>query len=319
MEAIPNLAEGMRYMDAPLRIGIIGCGPNTHGKAWGELLAKPEGAGYGMKVVRVWDSTPEHAIALAEKTGATVVRDPVMAGEDTDGVLITEAMPFRYLELARPLLQKGLRIFLNRPFAGSVEDAREILRLADRHGARLYSASALYHTRQAATATEEIKRIQPLRLFNVTGPSDHLLWYLPHAVAAAVSVLGTGVSSVRALSMQTSLDDPHKVVEPVVVYVEYKRDAPIGPVRGTVQMIGPGASWYGFTMSLFGAHGQAQEIRFEVTYEHLLRTMAEFFRTGVEPIPRDVILEQTAILYGALASARKGGVPVDIPRLIKGE
>lgn len=306
-------------MEEPLRIGIIGCGDNTHGKVWGELLVKPEGAVYGMKPTKVWDASPEAARAFAEATGATVVRHPSMVGEETDGVLITEVMPYRYLELARPLLQKGLRVFLNRPFAGSMEDAREILRLAERHGARIYSASALDHTRQAAQAAEEVQRVQPLRLFNMTGPSDHLTWYLPHAIAAMTSVLGTGVARVRALSLKTTHEDPHRAAEPVVVYVEYGQDAKVGPVRGTLQMIGPGASWYGFSMSLFGAHGEAQEIRFEVTYEHLLHAIARFFRTGEEPIPRQAILEKTCLFYAALASARKGGATVDVPRLMKGE
>ena len=306
-------------MDEPLRLGIIGCGPNTHGKVWGELLAKPEGASFGMKPVRVWDASPEAAHALAQVTGAMVVQHPAMVGEGADGVLITELMPYRYLELARPFLQKGLRVFLNRPFAGSVEDAREILRLADRHGARIYSASALYHTPQATTVKEEIRRIQPLRLFNLTGPSDHLTWYLPHSIAAMVSVLGTGVSKVRALSLTPTPEDAHRAAKPVVLYVEYAEQSAVGPVRGTVQMIGPGASWYGFAMSMFGAHGEAQEIHFDVTYEHLLHTMARFFQTGEEPIPRAVILEKTCIYYAALASARKGGAAVDVRRLMTGE
>ncbi len=302
-----------------LKLGIIGCAEGTHGKVWGELLAKPEGAAYGMRPVKVWDAHPEAARALAAVTGAEVVRHPAMTGEGTDGVMVTELMPYRYLELARPLLQKGMRLFLNRPFAGSVEDAHEIVRLADRHGARIYSASALYHTTESARGKEELQRIQPLRLFNVTGPSDHITFYLPHAIAAMVSVLGTGVARLRSLCLRTRPEDPQHATAPVVVYLEYADDSAVGPAVGTIQMIGPGASWYGFSMSMFGAHGEAQEIRFGVTYEHLLHAMARFFRTGEEPVPRDVILEKTCIFYAARTSARKHGASVDVRALLKGE
>jgi len=306
-------------MGEPLKIGIVGCAEGTHGKVWGELLAKPDGARFGMQPTRVWDSSPDAAQALASATGATVVRHPDMAAEGVDGVMITELMPYRYLELAKPMLQKGMRLFLNRPFAGSVDDAHEILRLAARHGAKVYSASALYHTKAAIGAREELKRIQPLRLFNVTGASDHVGFYLPHAIAAMASVLGTGVARIRSLSLATKPDDPQQATEPVVVYVEYGADSSVGSARGTVQMIGPGASWYGFSMSMFGAHGEAAETRFEVTYDHLLETMARFFQTGEEPVPREAILEQTCVFYAALTSARKASAVVDLGRLMRPE
>lgn len=304
-------------MSEPLKVGIIGCAQNTHGRVWAELLARPEGVVFGMKPVKVWDASPEAAQTLAEAIGAEVVRHPAMTGEGTDGVIVAELMPFRYLELVRPLLEKGLRVFLNRPFAGSVEDAGAIIRLAQKHGARIYSASALYHTRAAATAKDELRRVHPLRLFNLTGPSDHLTFYLPHGIAALVSVLGTGVSTVRTVAMPMDARDPHKVTGPVVVCVRYDETSPVGPACGTIQMIGPAASWYGFSLNMFGAHGEAQTTHFDVTYEHLLHTMAKFFQTGEEPIPRDVVLEKTCIYYAALTSARKDGAPVNVQRLIK--
>jgi hypothetical protein len=89
--------------------------------------------------------------------------------------------------------------------------------------------------------------------------------------------------------------------------------------RGTVQMIGPRATWYGFTMNLFGANGAGEPIRFEVTYDRLLETIAAFFRTGIEPIPHAVILEKTCIFHAALASAQRASRPVNVARLVAGK
>lgn len=305
-------------MDEPLKIGIVGCAEGTHGKVWAELLASEAGARFGMKPAAVWDRSSESARALAQAIGARAAPSANEAGEGVDGVMITELLPDRYLELVTPFLQRGMRVFLNRPFAGSVADAHAIVRLAAKHGARIYSASALYHTRAAATAMERLEKIKPLRLFTVTGPSDHIVFYLPHAIAAMVSVLGTGVSTVRAVSLKPMTDDRTRAADPVVVYVEYGSNASVGPARGVVQMIGPGATWYGFTISMFGAGGEAEPVHFEVTYDHLLETMAAFFRTGDEPIPPSVIIEKTCIYHAAVASARKDCSPVDVARLVRG-
>ena len=301
--------------DRPLRIGIVGCGEGTHGEVWAEMLASPAGKRFGMAPARVWDDHPEVAAALAKTTGAQAVTSPRLAGEDVDGVLITELYPDRYLKLSLPFLEAGKRVFYNRPFAGSVRDAVRIPDAAERHGARVYSASALYHTAAGEKARGELGALGQVRLFNMTGPTDHIRFYLPHAIAALVSVLGTGIVKVQAVSLHPSTEHPNPATAPVVIYVEYGREAARGPARGVIEMVGPGATWYSFVMKLYGTKAESGEVHFEVSYDRLLQQMAAFFRTGIEPVSRDVLLEKTAVYYAALESSRKGGRPID-PRLL---
>ncbi len=295
-----------------VRVGIVGCGPGTHGEVWARMMAGPDAARFAMTPVWLYDADPESARALAAECGATAVSTPAEAGVGVDGVLITELLPARYLELARPFLEAGQRVFFNRPFAGSVADARQICRLAEAHGAGVYSASALYHTEAGAAARESLAEWGAIRLFNMTGPTDHIAFYLPHAIAGLMSVLGTGISMVRTLSMERHGGARELTGVPVVVYAEYGEDSPVGPARGTLQMVGPGAEWYAFVLKLFGAKADAQEIRFAATYDLLLGEMARFFRTGEEPIPHPVLLEKTAVFYAALESAARGGEAVSI-------
>lgn len=306
-------------MKTDVRLGIVGCSEGTHGKVWAELLSKPEGKKFGMHPVRIWDADSKIAETVAKAVGATFVHNFREAGEDVDGILITELFPDRYLELGRPFLEDGKRVFFNRPFAGSMADAREIVRLARSHGAKIYSASALFNTVAARKAQQQLSEIAPVRLFSMTGPSDHIYFYLPHVIASMVSVLGTGIAKVQSLSLNWRLGDaPHRATTPVVVYVEYGPDSRVGPARGVVQMIGPASKWYGFQLKIFGADVEGEEIRFEVSYDLLLERMAEFFRTGVEPVPHNVILEKTAVFYAALQSARKGGCTVHVVDMIDG-
>jgi hypothetical protein len=316
--AIAATAGGLSDMsDTPLRLGIVGCAEGTHGKVWAEMLAAPGGERFGMRPARVWDADADTAAALAKATGAQAVSDARQAGEDVDGILITELFPDRYLELSRPFLEAGKRVFYNRPFAGSARDAKHILDTASRHSATVYSASALYHTTAGEQARAKLGALGQVRLFNMTGPTDHLGFYLPHAIAALVSVLGTGIVKVQAVSLQPSSANPHLATRPVVVYVEYGPSAACGPARGVFEMVGPGAKWYAFVLKLFGAETEADEVHFEVSYDMLLHKMAEFFRTGVEPVPHDVLLEKTAVYYAALESARRGGRPVNPHDLLR--
>jgi predicted dehydrogenase len=307
-----------RHGERELKIGIVGCGEGTHGKVWGELLAQPGGARFGMRPVRVWDADPAASAAFAKATGAEVVSAPADVGKDVDGILMTELFPTRYLELSRPFLEAGRRIFYNRPFAASVADAKRILAMARAHDARVYSASALYHTAAGERARAKLRDLGAIRLFNMTGPTDHLGFYLPHAIAALTSVLGVGVEKVQSVSLEPSGPDAREAIGPVVAYVEYGAKSSHPGARGVVEMIGPGARWYAFVMKLFGAEADGEEIRFEVSYDALLTQMAGFFRTGIEPVGRDVLLEQTAIYYAALQSARKGGRAIRPQELIKG-
>jgi hypothetical protein len=302
--------------DGAVRVGIVGCSEGTHGKVWAEMLATPDGRRFGMTPARVWAADRAVADQVAATTGATRVDEPQQVADGVDGVLITELLPGRYLELARPFLEAGRRVFFNRPFAGSVADAKEIVRLAREHDARIYSASALYHTAAGEAARAALPGLQPLRLFSMVGASDHIGFYLPHGIAALVSVLGIGVTRVQALSLRTRPEAPQCADAPVVVYVEYGPSAAVGPVRGAVDMIGPGAQWYGFVLKLFGANAEGQEVHFEVSYDKLLLLMADFFRTGVEPIPHEVLLEKTAIYYAARRSAEEGGRSVALSELL---
>lgn len=298
-----------------LRVGIVGCGENTHGRAWAEMLGGQTGEELGMRPGAVWDADRAAAEVVAATSGARVADRFEDVANGVHGVLITEVYPDRYLELARPFLQSGMRVFINRPFAASMDDAREIVRLSREYGAAIYSASALFHTEAGAKAREALASLGEIRLFASTGPTDFLTWYLPHAIAGLVSVLGTGIASVRALSLSPREDDPHRAAAPVLIHAAYGPGAAHGRAEGIIQMVGPGANWYGFTLKLFGTERDSDEIRFEVSYEPLLRTMARFFRTGEEPIPPAVILEKTAIFHASLESARRGGAAVRLEEM----
>jgi len=294
-----------------VKIGLVGCEKQiTHSWAWAELMSGPEGASIGMRVAKVWDTKPDAAQAFAQAFDAQHVSDLAQVGEGVDGVLITEPLPDRFPELGRPFLEAGQRVFFNRPFAASMDDAREIVRLAEAHDARIYSGSALHYTDAGDKAREKLAGIGDIRIFNATGPTGYTLWYLPHVVACLYNVLGPGVSFVRTLSIAPVPSEPNQTSAPIVAYAEYGPDSPIGSARGVLEMTGPDTDWYGFRLKVYGTKDELEEVHYEVSYVRLLQTMAEFFRTGVEPFTHEELLEQMALVYAILRSAELGGAAV---------
>ncbi|TJZ67452.1 Gfo/Idh/MocA family oxidoreductase [Chitiniphilus eburneus] len=294
---------------APLRLGIVGCAPFTHGRMWAEQWQRePE---HGLIAARLWDDDPAIAGQLAERLGASVADSPDAVADDCDGILITVLDADRYLELVRPHLLAGRRVFLNRPLAGNLGDAREILALAEAHGARVYSASALLHTHAAERIRAVLAELGELRFFSVTGPTDTADWYLPHLFACLAGTLGCGLARVLHADLPCIDGDPHRLSGPAIVSVEYGQDAAIGPVRGVLALVGPGSDWYGFTLKLYGSLGISQDLEFDVGYGLMFAAMRDFFATGAEPLPRALMLEQTAAHYAVLRAAREGG-PAEI-------
>ncbi|BCL74803.1 oxidoreductase [Jeongeupia sp. HS-3] len=298
------------YADGPIRLGIIGCATGSHGRMWAkQWQSEPE---HGLIAARVWDEDIAATQEIATLTGASVAPSAASVADGCDGVLIATLDPARYLALARPHLEAGRRVFFNRPFAGSLADARAILRLADQHGASVYSASALLHTHAAQTVKAALAEIGTLRFFTLTGPTDTADWYLPHLYACLFSTLGPGLARIIHADLPSPDGDPHRLSAPATVTLEYAADSAVGAARGVLSLVGPGSDWYGFTLKLYGSRRASAEIEFDVGYALLFEQMHRFFSEGTEPVSHALLLEQLAAHYATLDAARRG-VAVPLP------
>ncbi len=206
----------MPEFTSPVRLGMITVEP--HGRPWAEVLARwPD-----VKMVSAWDYDPERARWYADHYRIPQVVEHVedMLGQ-VDAVLVGGGRrmpdengvwgenPDDHLALARPFLEAGLPVLVDKPFADRVEDAVEMVRLARRHGALLMSCSAMrYDT--AITALKD--QIDDGGLGKVLGAacmigtgSATLKWYIIHMLEAVHTAFGPGIESVFALPSYTPL------------------------------------------------------------------------------------------------------------------
>ena len=289
----------------PLQIGVVGY--EGHGSVFTEDLNAGLGDKIGLKVSHVWHKAVIDP-GKVEKFKFIVVENPTDMIGKVDGVIIAEELPHRYRELAEPFIRAGLRTFLNRPLAASAKDAVAILRLARECKTPVMAASLLAVDPSVLAVRDERKQFEPLKIVNVTGPSNHFWWYVPHSISALVSALGPGIEEIHTHDF---VWDQEGVTfrDPLVIFFRYGKDTPVGPVRGTIEIVPQTqeGDWYGFRMKLYGRK-ESPEYQFfktppgESAWMPIYQAMIPFFREGKAPFTEQELLEVPLVLDMILKS-----------------
>lgn len=111
-----------------MRIGVIGYG------YWGPNLVRNFCSVGGAKVVSVCDSNPE-SLKKAQNAYPSIetVSDcnKFMSSPDIDAIAIATPV-FTHYELAKKALENGKHVFVEKPFTSSVDQAEDLIELADK-------------------------------------------------------------------------------------------------------------------------------------------------------------------------------------------
>jgi len=117
-------------MSRIVKVGVAGVG--HMGKEHARIYAESKGA----ELVGVHDSNPDTAKKIAEKYKARAfssLEEMVEAVEAASIVTPTTT----HLAIAAPFLKKGKHVLVEKPIAMDTAEARELVNLADQHGAKL--------------------------------------------------------------------------------------------------------------------------------------------------------------------------------------
>lgn len=155
-----------------------------------------EGRHPGARASALVGGRNERNLELAQLGGIEVIVDePAELLGQVDAAIVSTRDGAKHLDHARPLLEAGLPVMVDKPLAASEADARELLRIAQENSALLLSCSAL-------RSVPEIDEFVPgehtgaLRHLHVIGPADPdseysgLFFYGIHHVEAALEILG---------------------------------------------------------------------------------------------------------------------------------
>jgi predicted dehydrogenase len=127
-----------------MRIGYVGL-DNSHADGLMKMVNvdRPEGLPEA-RFTAIWGKDPQRAADLKEKYAVgTIVGAPGEMVGRVDAVVVGSRAGARHLAEARPLLEAGMTVFVDKPFTNDLADAEALVELAAKHGARMTSFSGL--------------------------------------------------------------------------------------------------------------------------------------------------------------------------------
>lgn len=216
-----------------------------------------------------------------------------------DAVLVLSLCGAAHLERVRPFLEAGIPAFVDKPFACSVADARQMIELAEKNNVTMFNASGLRFAEEvlAVGRNHNQKTFGAVQGAITYGPAKRadenpgLFHYGVHSVEVLFELLGTGCESVMA-----SFTDGAEVV------TGRWSDGRLGVVRGSRF----GATPYGFLA--FCENGVLQrDVSTRFAYRNLCRKIIESFETQTPAISHESSLEVVQFISTSLESERQGG------------
>jgi predicted dehydrogenase len=294
-----------------LRLGLIGT-DTSHVIAFTKAFNGPPGPDHvaGARVVAAYKGgSPDveasytrvdgFAEELQAKWDVEFVDDIASLCPRVDAILLESVDGRTHLDQARQALACGKPMFIDKPLASTLEDAREIARLAAEAGVPWFSSSSLRWSEIVTTLrnddTQGVSTWGP----GPTEPHHHLdlSWYAIHPVEMLYALMGTGCVEVTRTVSETG-----------DVVLGRWADGRLGTVR-----VLPEARSYG-AVAFRPDEAEPSPPDAKHSYLPLVREMVEFFRTGRPPVPNEETLEIFAFMDAAQRSKEQGGTPVPLRR-----
>jgi hypothetical protein len=243
---------------------------------------------------------------LKDKWGVEIVDSIEELCKKVDAVLLESVDGRPHLNQARPVFAAKKRVFIDKPFAASYADAREIVRLSRESGTPFFSSSSLRFASDLQVMKRDEKLGALLGAFTY-GPAPtephhpDLFWYGIHAVEMLYTLMGPGCESVTRVH-----------TDGADVVVGKWKDGRVGTMRG----IRDGKQDYGAVA--FGAKSNlATPTAMKSDYRNLLVEVVTFFQTGAPPVPPEETLEMMAFMEAADLSKARGGAPVTLKEVME--
>ncbi len=198
------------------RIGLIGS-DNSHVERFTEILNLEEHPAYwpdsGAEVWAIWGEDEGRT-----REGAANGRIPVIASspqdvaDQCDLVFATSRRPDVHLEHARPAIEAGKPLFVDKPLTQSPAQARELLALAEDAGITLTCFSTLRYGSAARAYGDGMAQAGPVKYAAYLGPctrkNDYggIIFYGIHVVELMLHFHGADVVSVDAVENPPGAD-----------------------------------------------------------------------------------------------------------------
>lgn len=291
---------------ADLRLGIVGT-DTSHTTAFASVLNDPAHKDHipGARIVAAYkggsadikessDRVEKFAEELRSKYNVEIVPDIATLLTKVDAVLLESVDGRPHLAQFREIAKGGKPVFIDKPLASTLADAREIARIAKENKIRWFSASSLRFSEDMPAL-----RLEGLNGVMAWGPGPmeahhqlDLTWYGIHTVEILYTLLGQGCVEVTRTFAENA----------EVVTGKWK-DGRVGTIRLHRPYSAFGAT--AFSPKAIKSSGKD----FYSGYKGLLKEIVAFFQGGKAPVDEAETLEMFAFMDAAQRSREAGGVP----------
>lgn len=255
----------------------------------------------GARVTHIWTDDPADASKVA---AASLIENVVANPEDViglvDAAIIATDDGNDHVRRARPFVEAGIPVFIDKPMATNLADLRQFVQW-QRNGKVLLSTSGMRYAPEMILSAEQKEQLGELRWITAFTCKT---WerYGIHALEAVYPLLGHGFVSAQTQG-QASSD---------LVHLRHESGTQV-----TLAAIHDAYGSFG-AVHLYGTKGQLP-LRLTDTYTAFRRQLVAFvdmLRTDQPPFVFSQTIELMAIIIAGIQSRERGGETVTIQSIL---
>jgi len=245
----------------------------------------------GARVTHVWTDNPDEAPLVAKASLIeTIVSQPEDVIGHVDAVVIATDDGDDHVRRARPFIEAGLPVFVDKPMATNVADLKQFVQW-HREGATILSTSGMRYAPEMRLSEAQRGELGDLRWITSFTCKT---WerYGIHALEAIAPLLGPGFINAQTMHQQGS----------DVVHLTHRsgRQVTLGAIHDAYGSFG--------AVHLYGTKGQLP-LRLTDTYHAFRGQLVAFIdmlHTGRRPLPVEDTFELMAVLIAGIRSRNEG-------------
>ena len=187
-------------MSAPVRVGVIGAGALGYHHV--RILRELEGVAFAGFV----DARPERAAQVASELGVRAYSDVASLLDDVDAVTVVVPTPAHFA-VAREAVSRGRHVLIEKPITATLDEADELLAIAERHGALVQIGHVERFNRALRAAAPHIGAprflvVERLAPFNPRGADVAVVLDLMiHDIDLVLTLVGAPVTGIAAVGV----------------------------------------------------------------------------------------------------------------------
>jgi predicted dehydrogenase len=220
-----------------------------------------------------------------------VVKQPTDVIGHVDAVIIATDIGGEHVERARPFIEAGLPVFIDKPLTDNAPDLKTFIAWADA-GRPLMSSSSMRYAKEYLPYRISTRELGALRYVSITTPKS---WetYGIHALEGMYPIIGPGFISARNTGSASRN----------VVHLKHQNGADVIVVANADMYGGFGC------LQLIGTAGHVNLTTGDTffSFKSQLEAFITYLRTGTRPFPFSETVELMRLLIASIRSRNEGG------------